>query len=133
MNKRKIIKLLADSLKIEVTELQKYDENSSLVDLGLDSLGFVQFIVNLEMAFGIEVNDEDLILSKLLTLNDLYLMLSKYFKSEDNSRKVIILDCDNVLWNGVAGEEDINVPEAFALFHKGADIIKKSWHFIVLM
>lgn len=58
MNKRKIIKLLADSLKIEVTELQKYDENSSLVDLGLDSLGFVQFIVNLEMAFGIEVNDE---------------------------------------------------------------------------
>ena len=41
------------------------------------------------MAFGIEVNDEDLILSKLLTLNDLYLMLSKYFKSEDNSRKVI--------------------------------------------
>ena len=118
MNKRKIIKLLADSLKIEVTELQKYDENSSLVDLGLDSLGFVQFIVNLEMAFGIEVNDEDLILSKLLTLNDLYLMLSKYFKSEDNSRKVIILDCDNVLWNGVAGEEDINVPEAFALFHK---------------
>ena len=62
MNKRKIIKLLADSLKIEVTELQKYDENSSLVDLGLDSLGFVQFIVNLEMAFGIEVNDEDLIL-----------------------------------------------------------------------
>ena len=69
MNKRKIIKLLADSLKIEVTELQKYDENSSLVDLGLDSLGFVQFIVNLEMAFGIEVNDEDLILSKLLTLN----------------------------------------------------------------
>ena len=100
MNKRKIIKLLADSLKIEVTELQRLDEYSSLVDLGLDSLGFVQFIVNLEMAFGIEVNDEDLILSKLLTLNDLYLMLSKYFKSEDNSRKVIILDCDNVLWNG---------------------------------
>ena len=48
MNKRKIIKLLADSLKIEVTELQKYDENSSLVDLGLDSFGVcTMFIVKL--------------------------------------------------------------------------------------
>ena len=117
MNKQKIIGLLSKSLKIEVDELQKYDENQSLSDIGLDSLGFVQLIVNLEIEFGIEINDEDLILSRFFTLNDLYRMLNQYLSKKEYSRKVLILDCDNVLWNGVAGEEELSVPQSFAFFH----------------
>lgn len=117
MNKQKIVALLAEAIGIEADELFKYDNDLSLLDIGLESLSFVQFIVNVEIEFDIEVNDEDLVMSKFFTLNDLFHMLEKYFTQQTYGKKVLVLDCDNVLWEGVAGEEELIVSDVYLSFY----------------
>lgn len=117
MDKKRILELLAETINFDVDKLAAYDENQSLQDIGLESLMFVQFIVNIELEFGIEVNDEDLIMSKFFSLSDLYQTLEKYFNVAKISKKVLILDCDNVLWNGIVGEEEISIDKSFVNFH----------------
>lgn len=57
--------LLKNNLQIE---LEDYNENLSL--LGIDSLVFIQLIIEIEQEFQIEIDDTDLSLENFLTIND---------------------------------------------------------------
>jgi acyl carrier protein len=52
----KVIAIFAQIMKMSKDAIQ---ENVTLESLGADSLNQVQFIMDLEEAFGIEINDED--------------------------------------------------------------------------
>lgn len=94
-------------------ELLNLPKDTSLLDIGLSSLTLVQFIVNIEEEFGFEVLDSDLLLSNFQTIDMLFITLEKYFHIA-SFKKVLVCDCDNCLWNGVAGEEITYIDEAAA-------------------
>ena len=75
----------------------------------MDSLKF-QMIIRFEEKFGIEVYDSDLVMSNFETVGALILTFQKYLP-DAALKKVLICDCDNVLWNGIAGEESILMDE----------------------
>lgn len=54
--RNKIIVLIADKLNVDKTTIT---DESSLQDLGADSLDLVEIIMKLEEEFSIEINDED--------------------------------------------------------------------------
>lgn len=112
MNKEKILELLGNIIHIDKKVLLTMPEDTKLSDIGLSSLTFIQFIVSLEDEFSIEVLDSDLILSNFQTLQLLFSTLQKYFQTDTGLKKVIICDCDNCLWHGVAGEENIYIDDA---------------------
>ena len=107
---QKILEVL--SSMIEINDLQQYPKDTNLSDLGLTSILFIQFIVKLEEIFSIEILDSDLTLRKFETIEVMFETLEKYLSKEDlPMKKVLICDCDNVLWRGVAGEEPLRLTE----------------------
>jgi acyl carrier protein len=54
--KNKIISIIAEKLHIDA---QTINPQSTLQDLGADSLDMVDIIMKIEEEFGIEINDED--------------------------------------------------------------------------
>lgn len=109
MKQTKIIKCLAKALKKDISEFQFIDSKTPLSDLGLTSLSFISFIVELEEECNIEVLDSDLLFENFSTLQKLFQTLEKYFPGENAIKKVLILDADNVLWKGISGEEKIEI------------------------
>lgn len=107
MNKQKIIALLAEALEILPEELEKYQSETPLTEIGLTSLKFISFIVKLEEVFDIEILDSDLLLENFLTTDKMFLTLQKYFIDDHPIKKCLVLDADGVLWKGISGEEDI--------------------------
>lgn len=107
MNKQKIIALLAEALEVLPEELEKYQSETPLTEIGLTSLKFISFIVKLEEAFDIEILDSDLMFEKFLTTKNMFETLQKYFIDEHPMKKCLILDADGVLWKGISGEEDL--------------------------
>ena len=61
----KITAIIADKLHIDVTTVHP---QSTLQDLGADSLDMVDIVMKVEEEFGIEINDEDA--EKLHTVQD---------------------------------------------------------------
>lgn len=118
MNKAKILELLGDILDIEKQNLLKMPIDTKLSDLGLSSIQFIQFIVALEEEFEIEILDSDLMLSNFETIEILYQTLEKYFLSKNVFKKVLICDCDNVLWHGISGEEQIYTDDLIEKFQE---------------
>lgn len=106
MNKDIIFQILSEVTQTPKEDLISLTETYKLQDLGIDSLKFIYFIVLIEEKFNIEINDSDLLFSKFDTIEKLFATLEKYFKKE-NLKKVLICDCDNVLWHGVSGEDNI--------------------------
>lgn len=108
MNKNIIYEILGQTVQKVSDDIKKLPTDTQLIDLGLNSLKFIQFIVELEKALNIEILDSDLVLENFKTIDTLMKMLNKYFSNNCyNTKKVIISDCDNVLWHGIAGEEII--------------------------
>jgi len=107
MNKNKILQCLSEVLKLSLDELHKLPEETQLVDLGMTSLNFIELIVKIEEEFQIEVLDSDLLFDNFSTINKFFQTLRKYFPQENTLKKVLILDADNVLWKGIAGEEKL--------------------------
>ena len=118
MNKEKILELLGKIIDIEKENLLEMPINTKLSDLGLSSIRFIQFIVALEEEFEIEILDSDLMLSNFETIEILYQTLEKYFLSKNVSKKVLICDCDNVLWHGISGEEEIYTDNLIVKFQE---------------
>ena len=108
MNENIIYEILGQTVKKIPDDIKKLPTNTQLIDLGLNSLKFIQFIVELEKALNIEILDSDLVLENFKTIDTLMKMIDKYFSHNCcNIKKVLISDCDNVLWHGIAGEEII--------------------------
>lgn len=106
-----VYKILEKNFHISSDDLIKMPLDTNLMQLGFDSLKFIQFIVELEKMFGFEIYDSDLILENFKTIGNLLEMLNRYFFPISCNKKVIICDCDNVLWHGIAGEETIFMGE----------------------
>lgn len=111
MNKERILQVLSGIINVETDKLINYPENTKLAEIGLDSIKFIQFIVGIEDEFNIQVLDSDLLLSNFETIEKVLMTLQKYFSDNSPLKKVIVCDCDNVLWNGVAGEEKIYIDD----------------------
>ena len=103
-NKKKIFGLLSEVTGHTAELLAALHGDTPLKDFGLTSIAFIQFVVALEDEFGIEVLDSDLDFGKFSTVNALFGTLEKYF-SKNTLNKVLVCDCDNVLWRGISGEE----------------------------
>lgn len=103
-NKEKIFALLGEVTEHSADLLAALHGDTPLKDFGLTSIAFIQFVVALENEFGIEVLDSDLDFGKFSTVNALIGTLEKYF-SKNTLKKVLVCDCDNVLWRGISGEE----------------------------
>ena len=62
-----IIEILKEGISgIEISEDQ---EDSNLIELGLDSISLIHIIVAIEKRFGIEIPDKYLVLSEIDTIN----------------------------------------------------------------
>lgn len=114
-SREKILELLAEATGHTLTEVLAVDKDTPVKMLGLDSLKFIQMIVRFEETFGIEVYDSDLVMSNFETVGALILTFQKYLP-DAALKKVLICDCDNVLWNGIAGEESIFMDERSVRF-----------------
>lgn len=117
MNKEVIFQILSTITEKSKEELINFPENQPLLDLGLDSIKFIQFIVAVEEECHIEIHDSDLLFINFDTMEKLFSTLEKYFENTP-LKKVLICDCDNVLWHGVAGEEKIYVDSGIEQLHK---------------
>ena len=107
MDKNKVYEIVSDVLKISERELKDYCPSSSLEPLGYDSLNFIKIVVALEEAFDLEILDSDLLLNNFDTFDHIFEMLNGYLSGKIGIKKVLVTDCDNVLWRGVSGEEAI--------------------------
>ena len=107
MDNKKVIEILASVLEISETELNEYDIAAPLEEKGYDSIKFIKTVVLLEDEFNIEINDSDLLVSNFATLGDVFKMLDKYLSKKKVLKKVLVTDCYYVLWDGIAGEEQL--------------------------
>lgn len=83
--RKKILSLLADVTDREIDELADLPEESGLAELGLDSLQFIEFIVEMENEFHIEVDDQDLYAENYDTLGSLFSTLDQYLETAQPS------------------------------------------------
>ena len=74
LNRRQATSLVFDALTAVIPDLrvEALDERQELyADLGLDSLGFVQLLIELEGKLGVQLVDEDLMTIDLVNVADL--------------------------------------------------------------
>lgn len=74
----KVFDLLYELLELSKDEIGRLTETSNLVEYGLDSLKAIEFVVNLEIEFGIEFDDNDLLLDNLDTIEKIISIVEKY-------------------------------------------------------
>lgn len=76
-----VIGVLNDTL--EETNLTEDSLDVDLSECGVDSLRFVQLVVSLEEAFGVEVPDSKLIFSEMNTIEKIWGVLKELTPEED--------------------------------------------------
>ena len=115
----KIMLCLSEILGKSIDEIEQTAPDITLTEIGMTSLTFIEFIVKLEEALGIEVLDSDLLFDHFENKKKLFETLSKYIPGEAYSlKKVLILDADNVLWKGISGEEELRIDETVREFQE---------------
>lgn len=118
---KKIINLIVNTVEIKEEEKKnKLSRDSLLIeDLGMTSLQFIALVVGLEKTFNIEFKDSDLSHDNFKTISDIEEIVKNYVNNKHIiRRKCLILDCDDVLWKGVSGEEKILIDENVLKFQK---------------
>ncbi|HDR7437768.1 TPA: hypothetical protein QCX34_005395 [Bacillus anthracis] len=75
MLKEKIIKVLAQTLRLDINVIEKYGENENLTSLLIKSITTIQLIIKLEEEFDIEIAEEDLNLENFDTINKITTLL----------------------------------------------------------
>ncbi len=76
--KNTVLGILAKILQKDLSEINALGSNTSLTDIGLDSLYTIKLVIALEEEFGITFRDEDLSFSNYDTLEKLFAMLDRY-------------------------------------------------------
>lgn len=79
MNENIIYDILGHTVQRDPCDIKNLPTSMHLIDLGLNSLNFIRFIVELEKALNIEILDSDLVLENFKTIDTLMKMLNKYF------------------------------------------------------
>lgn len=75
---KKVIKLLAEVLNLSYEKIAGINGDDNLIEYALDSLTAIELVVNLESEFDIEVDEDDLLIEKLDTINKIILLIKKY-------------------------------------------------------
>ncbi|MHB8062512.1 MAG: acyl carrier protein [Ruminiclostridium sp.] len=81
-DKENIIKALSEALGIDFIELSNINADQDLRDWGMDSLKSIDVIVSLESEFGIEIEDEDLMVENFNTVEKMVKLINKYVNSK---------------------------------------------------
>lgn len=63
---------------LELTEDVELNESTDLQGLGLDSMTCVEVVVNLEEEFGISVDEEDLLVENMASIEQIEKLVEKY-------------------------------------------------------
>lgn len=105
--KAKVLKLISKIAGIKFEDIVRMPEETKLSDIGMESIQFIQLVVEIEKEFSIEINDSDLLFEQSIDIYAVLRLIRKYVRTQYEVKKVLILDCDNVLWTGVAGEEEL--------------------------
>ena len=113
-----LLQLLSEISDIPVAELSHMDKNTQLVDIGITSIDFVQLIVKIEDVFDIEIEDSDFTQDNFKNMEQMQITIERYVKAKYSGIKCIILDCDDVLWKGVFGEESIVIDKEVLFFQQ---------------
>ena len=74
----KLREILAEALGLSMEDAQNLDRDADLTQLGLDSMTCVEVVVNLEDAFGIAVEEADLLVENMSTVGRLKKLVEKY-------------------------------------------------------
>lgn len=77
MNDKKILLVVNDVINEIIKRPQYINLDTNIVDIELDSLEFIKFIVAIENHFGFEFMDEDLIFGQYKVINDFVQLISK--------------------------------------------------------
>lgn len=64
---------------LQITDTTKFNEESDLSELGLDSINAMQIAIGLEEQFKIRIVESDLLYKNFSNLNAIYKFLEKYF------------------------------------------------------
>ncbi|WP_248925707.1 acyl carrier protein [Paenibacillus hamazuiensis] len=80
-----ILDILAKVLKRERAELERLDPDESLLEYNLSSVVAVELIVELELAFSISVEDDDLTPEQVSTLRRINQLVDKYKRLEQSA------------------------------------------------
>lgn len=73
----RVIKILVEILECEEEQL-KSQEEKDLTDMGLDSIKAIELVVNLESEYEIMIDEDDLLLENLNTINKIVQVVAKY-------------------------------------------------------
>lgn len=73
ITKSKIFEIVSENIDNDEIVAEQYDDD--LLELGLDSIRFIQIIVTLEEEFECEVPDSKLLLTEMNTVNKIYNVL----------------------------------------------------------
>lgn len=76
--KEKLIEIVSSVLELPEETVSTLNEDTNLMELGLDSLACVEIVVNLEEEFGIEIAEEDLIVENMSSINRIINLINKY-------------------------------------------------------
>lgn len=85
MNKMDAIlkKMVLKFLETDAQMAENIDENEDLSEYGFNSLRAMELVVNIEDEFGIELEDEDLLIDNLDTIAKLRIVVRKYVPADD--------------------------------------------------
>ncbi|WP_124068012.1 phosphopantetheine-binding protein [Clostridium sp. E02] len=78
MKKEIILNLLTGLLNISIEELKNLKDTDDLCTFGLTSIKALEFLVLLEEEMQVKLNEEDIYISKVLTLNSISKLIDKY-------------------------------------------------------
>ena len=59
MYKAKVLKLISKIAGIKFEDIVRMPEETKLSDIGMESIQFIQLVVEIEKEFSIEINDSD--------------------------------------------------------------------------
>jgi len=85
INRKEFLNIL--NTFITVVELSECDMDLNLIELGMDSVTFIQIIVAIEERFECEIPDEKLVLYEMNTAGKIYNLLEMLYERVESCEK----------------------------------------------
>ena len=76
--------LLDGSVLKEDERLPEILPNTNLQDIGMNSILFIQLIIYLETTYSMKISDDDLLIERFASINEIKSTMEKYKKREEN-------------------------------------------------
>lgn len=76
MKKNEIVEIVSELLQIE--DIDEIYSTKDLREIGMDSILFIQLVIEIENKLNIELDDEDLLIDNFLTIDSIMNMVDKY-------------------------------------------------------